>query len=98
MGRCHRLAEHHGQVRMPLDPTFVIAALLLLVTLGWGTVRAAPHLATTLHALGIAADTPVYRITDLQRQVARDPGDWIGQAVLVRGMTAIDRTWSAPDS
>jgi hypothetical protein len=40
----------------------------------------------------------IYRVADLQRAVARDPGQWLGRTALVRGRLATYDTWSAPDS
>jgi hypothetical protein len=102
------MAYQVGQVAIPLSPIrrllsarqylILVAAPVLMVAMGWGALQADPHVATELSALGVTADGPRYSVTDLQRQVARDPGGWIGRTVLVRGRVATDRTWSAPDS
>jgi hypothetical protein len=85
-------------MRMAWQSPILMAALLLVVALGWGTVWAAPRLATALRTLGIAADGPLYGVTDLQRQLARDPEDWIGRTMLVQGSAGSYHSWSPPDS
>jgi hypothetical protein len=41
---------------------------------------------------------PIYRVAGLRRAVGRDPGQWQGRTVVVRGRMATYDTWSAPDS
>jgi hypothetical protein len=90
--------SHTRWLRIARRAPILIAALVLAGALGRGAVQAGSHLATALSTQRIAAEGPTYGVGDLQRQVAGDPGRWIGRTVLVRGRVAMDRTWSAPDS
>jgi hypothetical protein len=102
----HRVSDQQRRAairRVPcqLPPTSRIRAaglVLMLASTLVGVVYAGPHLATALGEPGFTADRPVFSVAALQRQVVRDPGDWLGLTVRVRGRAATYKTWSPPDS
>lgn len=74
-------------------PRAIGAATILL-----GLAAALWSGAERLPDLRNALSTPVYTVESLQRAAARDPADWLGRTVLVRGQAVTYLTWSAPDS
>lgn len=64
----------------------LLAALVLALTvLGWSTTRLGvpvPHWPDVASFVGVGS---VYTVADVERRLARDPMDWVGRTVLVRG-------------
>lgn len=48
-------------------------------------------------ALGLAAG-PVYTVAEVQRQIARDPTEWVGRTVLVQGWAVVDHERVDPNT
>lgn len=84
------------QVILTRQRRALMALVLALVVLGWCIARLGAPLPRGLGVASLLGVGSVYTVADVERQVSRDPADWIGRIVLVRGQP-VSYLLQAPD-
>ncbi len=85
------------QAVLPRRRRLLTALALTLTALGWSFIGVSAHALRLFGAAPLLGISQVYTVADVERRVARDPTNWVGRTVLVRGQAVSHLFWRAAD-